>query len=636
MNGGRKMFPSNGSVLFDGGKNSKFEKSIIEDNESPDCANVIFSNGSVETREGCSKINTAAITAQVSDGLYTRRASDGSETMCAFTGGSMYTLVGTSFITVPSAQSIFTVGARVASDQYLNYMFIGNGGAIPYKWDGSNFTRHGVYPPTSTISVASNGAGLLGPNLDYQYKTTFVNSSLVESDVGPVTSTFTISNASGQNILNGIPTAPQSYGVSERIVYRTAGGGSTFKRLVTLSDNTTTTYSDNIPDSSLGVTAPTDNGVPPLYSAIVYHQGRVFMNDPFNPNFVWYSELGQPYTVQRAANFFTVGDKSSDLVKAFGVYDNALVVFCEKSITVVYMQDTSPDNWKFIKTNSPYGTKSLFAISSYLNKLIFAALQNNKFVGFASLSGNTVDPTATILPVSTAGSDLKSDRIEPDMFSVQESYLGNISSIVYKNKAYITLTYGSGSTLNNRIYLMDFSMSNLRKHQKESWVPWTGLNAAQFTIYNGGLYYSSSTANGFVYKLETGNYNDDGVAIDSYYWTKEYSGTDDEYNFFKDFRYANLLVDLSGSYYMSILYRVDSDKGSGTSVLINLDPGSNLWGVMNWGDMWGGGSNQKEFRIYLGSSRGKRIQYQFSNQNTVNQRFKVHRMNFLYNVKGYR
>ena len=37
-----------------------------------------------------------------------------------------------------------------------------------------------------------------------------------------------------------------------------------------------------------GVAAPTDNGEPPSYNDIVAHQGRLWMNDPANPNrFTW-------------------------------------------------------------------------------------------------------------------------------------------------------------------------------------------------------------------------------------------------------------------------------------------------------------------------------------------------------------
>lgn len=631
-----RIFPQRGRQLFDGGKNSKFERAIIEDNESPDCLNVVFENGAVGTREGTVKLNTAAVGSMAFDGLYTRRADDGSETMVAYAGGTMYALQGTSFITIPSAQSVFTAGVRMAATQYENYLFMGNGGTIPYKWNGSTFTRHGVYAPTATAAVASNGTGNLTPSSDYRYKVTYVNSNLVESDVGPVTATFTISATSGQNRLSSLPIAPASYGVNHRYIYRTSANGSTFKRVGTIADNTTTTFDDNVADSSLGATAPTDNGVPPVYSICIYHQNRLWVNDAANPNYLWYSNLGDPYTFA-STNFLKVGDNASDLLKALAVQDNAVVARCENSDTLIIMPTTDPSDWRAVVSKSPFGSKSPFCQLRYNNKNLFPAVQNGKFVGFAATVGETVDPSLSRLTVSTAGSLLKSDRIEPDMFNVQESYLGNISGIVFKNKAWITLTYGSGATTNNRIYQMDFSISNLSKDQKEAWVPFTGLNAAQFTIYNGRLYYASSDTSGFVFQCEAGVYSDNGAAINSYFWTKEFTGVPGEENNSKDFRAADLLVENAGAYFMDLAYRTNSDKGTGNAQQINLDPGSSLWGTMVFGrDTWGGGSDQSEVRAFLGGARGTRIQFKFSNQNTAGQRFKVHGLKFSYNPKSAR
>src|SRR3990167_7312059 len=231
-----------------------------------------------------------------------------------------------------------------------------------------------------------------------------------------------------------------------------------------------------------------------------------------------------------------------------------------------------------------------------------------------------LDPTNTLLTITSAGSDLQSNRIEPDMYSVQNGYIKNISGVTFKNKAYITLTY-SGTT-NNRIYVFDYSMSNLKKSQSVSWVPFTGLSFAQLVVYDGAVYGASSTTSGFVYKLTgTGVYSDDGTAINSYYWTKEFSGFDEDTNYFKDFRYVNILIDNAGSYFMSLTYRTDSDAGDGNISAIDVTPGGSVWGTMVWArDVWGGGMNQKEYRAFLGQTRGKRLQLKFSNQNTVSQR----------------
>ena len=155
----RKIYPGSGRTLLDGGLDNKFEKSIIPDNESPDCANVVFTNGSVGTREGNSKLNTASVGSFVFDGVYTRRDNAGAETMIAFANGTAYSLAGTSFTTIGSAQSVFTAGQRVAGTQFQNHLFMGNGGVIPYKYNGTDFTRHGVFPPTKTMKAASAGTG---------------------------------------------------------------------------------------------------------------------------------------------------------------------------------------------------------------------------------------------------------------------------------------------------------------------------------------------------------------------------------------------------------------------------------------------------------------------------------------------
>lgn len=627
------LYPPNGKIQLDGGLNNKFERSIIGDSESPDCANVIFTNGAAATRPGTTKLNTSAIGSFVCDGLYTRRSNTGSETMVVFAGGSMWQLGTTTFTTIASAQSVWTAGVRVATAQYENHMFIGNGSVTPYKWNGTDFTRHGVYAPTTTAAVGSAGAGNLSG--DYRWKVTFLNSQLVESDVGPVTGTFTVTASGGQVSLTCLPTAPQSWGVAGRRIYRTNAGGSTYFRVTTINDNTTTTYTDNIASASVGVSAPTDNGVPPNYNAIIYHANRVFMNDAANPNYVWYSEIASPYTVA-STNFDLFGDNSFDLVKGFAVFDNSLVVFCETSIWIWYMQDTTPSNWRKVQVRSAVGSKSPFGAAKFDNKVLFPATQNGKFVGYAAINGDTLDPSTTLLTVSAAGSEYQSDRIEPDMFNVQESYLANISSFTYKNKVYTALTYNSNNTTNNRIYIFDFSISDLTRKQP-AWTPVTGLNAAQFTVYGGSLYYGESTATGYVYQLESNVYTDNSSAIDSYIWTKEFSGLKGHENYEKDFRTLNILVDKAGAYYMTIQYRVDSDKGTGTAIQLNLNPGSTIWNSFNWGTAnWGGGSDQELIRVYLGSARGKRIQFKFTNQNTASQRFKVHGFSFTYNLRGKR
>lgn len=626
------LYPKNERQGFDGGLNDKYEKHLIEDNESPDCQNVTFDHGAVETRLGSAHLNTTSVGSFAGHGLYTRHTNTGNQTMLAWWNGSLYECSVATFTTVASAQSIFTAGVRVGAAEYENYIFFGNGNNPGYKYNGA-FSRHGVPPPTVTFTAASGGTGALSGG--YVYRLTNVNSNLVESDLGPASATFVAS--ANQIALTSIPTAPLSFGINTRNLYRTKASATTFFFLTNIANNTASSFVDNTADSALGVVAPDDQGQPPNYSTIITHQNRLFCNDTAEPNLVWYSELGDPYTF-KTDNFELIGDNSGDLVKGFAIHDNGLIVFTDNSEYLIYMTDTDPANWSIIKTKSAYGSKSPFGSFSYNNKIMFPAVQNNNLVGFAAIAGNAIEPSATILTTSSAGSDLQSDRIEPDIFDFQSGFIGRISSVVFKNKAYMAVTKGTNNTTNNRVYVFDFSIENLSKNQEASWAPSVNLNAEQFTIFNGKLYYISSLAEGFVYELnKSASYIDQSTAIDSYFWTKNFSGNPGDEQFQKDFRYINILYEKSGAYFMDIFYRTDSSTADGTRIQVDLNPGGALWDQAIWDvDVWDGGDSFGEERISLGQARGKRIQFKFSNQNTINQKFKIIGLQFSYNRKGRR
>ena len=626
------VYPRKDHLFFDGGMNSKYDRALIADNESPDCQNVIFDAGSVETRGGTDQFNTASVGSFVCDGFYTRHETGGNNSMTAWWNGSLYVASGTTLNTIASAQSVFTAGVRVGSAEYEDYIFYGNGGSIPYKYNGTAFTRHGIYAPNSapTPGTAPSGTTLTG---DYQYKVTYVNTNLVESDVNTATSTFT---AAAEDIrLTSLPVAPQSFGVSARKIYRTEAGGTDFKLLDTISDNTTTTYDDGKEDGELGADAPTDQGVPPNYQAILYHQARLFVIDPVT-NFVKYSEIGNPY-VFKATSFRRIGDTTGDIPVGLEIYDNSVVVACRKSMWVIYMPDTDPTNWQDIRIKTALGCRSPFGMFRYNNRVMFPATLDENFVGFAAISGQTTEATATLLTIQAVGSEFKSDKIEPEMKQVVEAYVKNITSLVFDNKAYISVTHGTGNTTNNRVWYFDFLQENLETQQSFAWAPWTGINAAQFAIYNNLLYYGESEDTGLVCQAETSTYSDKGSAIDSYYWTKEFGGDPKDYTWIKDWRYANFLLELVGDYYMNLNIRRDSDKGSGQVQQISLNPGGSLWGSAILGvDIWDAGKDQKDLKHFLGQMTSKRIQFKFSNQNAVNQKFKMIGLILTYNRKGRR
>lgn len=117
-----------------------------------------------------------------------------------------------------------------------------------------------VEPPPSVITVALASPAIAG-NVTagaHRYLATFVTAD-GETQAGTVSAAVTVADASvnGKVALTAIPLGGAS--VTSRKLYRTAAGGSTYLLLATLSDNTTTTYTDNIADGSLGAGAPASN-----------------------------------------------------------------------------------------------------------------------------------------------------------------------------------------------------------------------------------------------------------------------------------------------------------------------------------------------------------------------------------------
>lgn len=138
-----------------------------------------------------------------------------------------------------------------------------------------------VEPGAPTVAVNAAAGNLNG---SYNYRITFVTAN-GETPAGTLSATVTPSNQ--QVNLTNIPVSSASSVIARRI-YRTyvgggvAGGtGITFylKLVTTINDNTTTTYTDNIPDGSLGAFQPWMNTT----GGFIYiNSTRVFEVAPFS------------------------------------------------------------------------------------------------------------------------------------------------------------------------------------------------------------------------------------------------------------------------------------------------------------------------------------------------------------------
>lgn len=113
-------------------------------------------------------------------------------------------------------------------------------------------------PGAPTVALASPAVAGNVTAGSHRYRVTFVTAD-GETEGGVVSSAVTVADAgvNGKVELTAIPLGGSL--VTSRKIYRTAAGGSTYLLLATIADNTTTTYTDNIADGSLGAGAPTTN-----------------------------------------------------------------------------------------------------------------------------------------------------------------------------------------------------------------------------------------------------------------------------------------------------------------------------------------------------------------------------------------
>lgn len=140
-------------------------------------------------------------------------------------------------------------------------------------------TAYGEIAPTApTAALASPAAPGNVTNGAHRYLVTFVTAS-GETDAGAASSAVTVADktVNGQVSLTSIPLGGGL--VTARKIYRTAAAGSTYLLLATISDNTTTVYTDNVADASLGASAPSTNSTEDPYLTTLITVARMTCED---------------------------------------------------------------------------------------------------------------------------------------------------------------------------------------------------------------------------------------------------------------------------------------------------------------------------------------------------------------------
>lgn len=210
------------------------------------------------------------------------------------------------------------------------------------------------------LTSAGSGAGsgiLLDANpAVYSYKATFHNVH-GETIGGDASTDIIITDAWDQINLTAIPIGP--LGVTARSLYRTEGDGSAYKLLTVISDNSTTTYTDNKADANLGSAAPTSNTAAtrpadwvetnqPKYSLINESQNLSSLwlfGCPETPRRIYNDPLGgENFTEANHVRF----DLGEDIVGGIQ-YGSRPVFFGNNNAYIIINTSSTTSDWTYYK-----------------------------------------------------------------------------------------------------------------------------------------------------------------------------------------------------------------------------------------------------------------------------------------------
>lgn len=415
------------------------------------------------------------------------------------------------------------------------YMCNGVNGNL--KYDGTNVWNMGIAAPGSAPTAASGGAGVLTGA--YSYKVTFYNSTLGhESNPSAASNTFTA--ASNQINLTGIPTSADTQ-VNQRRLYRTTTGGGVWQFLATISDNTTTTYTDNNADSALGTAVEaTGNGVPPTVAMFAVYKGFVFMVAK-NSSRVWFSRQNAPNAVD-SNDFRDLDADDGDVVTGIKRLYDYVVAF--KNDSIWNGSGTDRNSMQFTRQAGGIGSvnhKGIVLVPG-LGMLMFPSED-----GFYSYNG--------------VNEKKESSEIDSVYRGLNQSRLKYIVGDVYKplNLCYWLASDGSSSE-NDLMITYDY--------QKGEWAtrPLSvkgNVTAIIEDSSNNEIFYVGSY-DGYVRQGDTG-YSDDGSALTATVIDRPWPKGNDS-DTIKAFSEMLIYFKPQSGTTLSVSYAIDDPDGTYTSI----------------------------------------------------------------------
>lgn len=488
------------------------DPTVIDDRRSPNMLNMIpDASGILNKRTGFAKVYASALgTSKPIRGLFSYRKSDGTYEHIEAVDNKLYkwAIAGTT----PTSLYTSMADTNVSTFEMNGKLYIQDGTNY-LEYNGTAVAAPTPYIPTLTKGRAPTGGGtafedfnLLGAGFRDSFSST----------VGDTVYTLSLSGLDATTVTLTVNGAAKTEG-THFTVDRTAGtvnfaagtspmgavGSTGTNNVIITAYKTYSGYADRIKKCTINTLFGGSN------------DNRVFVSG--NPtsdywNVHWYcgivNGVGDP-TYWPENNFIKFGN-DSEKITGYCIQYDYLIVFKEDS-TWSQSIDFDADGLAI------FPVKPLNSSIGCIAPRSIAMINNNPVVlsrkGVQMLQGGNVRDERGFIHLSRL--------IDPNLLS--ETTLTAAIAVDYDNKYYLAL--------NGNVYVFNYvNMSepdiNNQYSNLGEWYFLNNIAASHFYVYDNRLYFGSSSA-GLIYKFNLESdfncYSDDGVAIECYWYGKQFS-----------------------------------------------------------------------------------------------------------------
>ena len=504
---------------FIGGLNLFQDETSIKNGELTEAKNVLLNVDGIEPRGGTYHYGTESGTRVL--GAFPYYGSDGARELLRFAKGVNKKLQ--KYVDgVPTDIGTKTFDDSVPMNfvQANDRVYIFNGVDNLSYYDGTTVQTYTALTTPANLTVTPSGTT---GSTTYSYRVSAFNSvgETVACTSVQTTTGNAVLNATNYNALNWDDVAGA---IGYNIYGRYATGlGETYLGTVYVSE-----YNDKGQDDpSTSILAPEANSTLGIIGSMpIFAISRIFVAGiKGNTSRLAFSGTGEKVgdfsTPSFGAGGVDVFKNDGSAITAIIGFQGGVIVFKENAI---YKFSFTSDGYQQLEEIvKGFGAIGFRSVRHVENDIIFASRKDGR-LAFYSL-GNQENYIATVLRTNEL-----SIKIEPYLKDVALDCLDNSAGYYYQN-LYICAIPKSGSTLNDRIWVLDTRFG--------AWVYWEGLSPNMFVAFlddsgNEGLYYADETS-GYLVEMFKTERNDSGVAIDVQWATKAFN----QGQFNKEKRYHN-------------------------------------------------------------------------------------------------